>query len=412
MWPQISGILDFGFWILDFGFGGFWIWGFRILGFRNLGDFGTLDFGDFGFVGILDFGFWISLCSKSLDVEAPNAPNLGDFGFWILGILEHYVADLWVQILDFWGFWILGILDFGFWILEFRFLDFGFWILWPNFGFYIRRRRLCTPTRVGGFAGPLSTFFVFSIFLEPGHGRLLGMILGFGNYLNAGVPSQDVFSRLCCVAVMCRNWNSQSDLQIFLRRCLEHSWKLFNSQSHSTAYSTGNNLQYQHFRFQPSLAGGTTSSSAQAGTTRGRADGFSVEAHLLQKIYQFRRQSLVWPTERCCPKCAPWRARCTALSLPTLSKALQFSMSDLFCKRIEQRTWIHETHIFFHIFRFSPAFFLVLASERVWPSPTLSSKSLTANRLVLPTLLCWISWRNPQRTHTLLLSHTSLIKLE
>lgn len=156
----------------------------------------------------------------------------------------------------------------------------------------------------------------------------------------------------------------------------------------------------------------TTSSSAQAGTTRGRADGFSVEAHLLQKIYQFRRQSLVWPTERCCPKCAPWRARCTALSLPTLSKALQFSMSDLFCKRIEQRTWIHETHIFFHIFRFSPAFFLVLASERVWPSPTLSSKSLTANRLVLPTLLCWISWRNPQRTHTLLLSHTSLIKLE
>ena len=113
MWPQISGILDFG----DFGF---WIWGFRIL-----------DFGSWGFwiLGILDFRFWIlgildfgPLCSKSL-CEAPNAPNLGDFGFW--------------------GFWILGILDFGVW---------GFWILdfVTNFGFYIRRR-LCTPTRVGGF---------------------------------------------------------------------------------------------------------------------------------------------------------------------------------------------------------------------------------------------------------------------
>ena len=80
MWPQISGILDFG----DFGF---WI-------------LGILDFGDFGF-WILDFG---PLCSKSL-CEAPNAPNLGiwNFGFW-----------------GFWGFWILGILDFGFW---------GFWIL-------------------------------------------------------------------------------------------------------------------------------------------------------------------------------------------------------------------------------------------------------------------------------------------
>ena len=117
MWPQISGILDFG----DFGF---WI-------------LGILDFGDFGLWGfwILDFG---PLCSKSL-CEAPNAPNLGiwNFGFW-----------------GFWGFWILGILDFG---------DFGFWILrlggWKslgakleaNFGFYIRVRRLCTPPRVGGF---------------------------------------------------------------------------------------------------------------------------------------------------------------------------------------------------------------------------------------------------------------------
>ena len=60
--PQISGILDFGFWISDFGFWildfGFWIldFGFRIL------DFGALcsnsSCANFGF-WILDFGFWI-----------------------------------------------------------------------------------------------------------------------------------------------------------------------------------------------------------------------------------------------------------------------------------------------------------------------------------------------------------------
>ena len=139
MWPQISGILDFGFggfWILDLGISDF---GFWILGILDFGDFWILDFGDFGcwILGILDFG---PLCSKSL-CEAPNAPNLGDFGFWILGILGI------LGILDFgdFGFWILGILDFGVW---------GFWILdfVTNFGFYIRRRRLCTPSRVGGFS--------------------------------------------------------------------------------------------------------------------------------------------------------------------------------------------------------------------------------------------------------------------
>ena len=72
-----------------------------------------MDFGDFGFC-ILDFG---------------------DFGFWIFGILgildfgflEHYVADLFVQSLDFgiWGFWILDFGFWGFWILDFG--DFGFW---------------------------------------------------------------------------------------------------------------------------------------------------------------------------------------------------------------------------------------------------------------------------------------------
>ena len=104
----ILGRLDFGFWgrnpkskiqnpqdpakkawILDFGDFGFWgFWGFWILG--------ILDFGDFGILGILDFGF-----------------------------LEHYVADLYVQSLDFgiWGFWILDFGDLGFWIL-----DWGFWM--------------------------------------------------------------------------------------------------------------------------------------------------------------------------------------------------------------------------------------------------------------------------------------------
>ena len=48
---------------------------------------------------------------------------------------------------EFWGFWILYFGVWGFWILDFV----------TNFGFYIRRRRLCTPNRVGGF-GPRITF--------------------------------------------------------------------------------------------------------------------------------------------------------------------------------------------------------------------------------------------------------------
>ena len=91
-----------------------------------------MDFGDFG-----DFGFWIL-----------GILDFRDFGFWIL---EHYVADLYVQILDFgfWGFWVLDFGDFGFWILDLG--DFGFWIVrfggWKslgarfvtNFGCYIRK---------------------------------------------------------------------------------------------------------------------------------------------------------------------------------------------------------------------------------------------------------------------------------
>ena len=133
----ILGILDFGdlgFWIfgilgiLDFGLWGFWILAFGILGildFGEFGDFGFWGFWIFGFLGILDFGF-----------------------------LEHYVADLYVQSLDFgiWGFWILGIWDFGFW--GSWILDFGLGILdghlVTKFWMLHKKRRLCTPNRVGG----------------------------------------------------------------------------------------------------------------------------------------------------------------------------------------------------------------------------------------------------------------------
>ena len=144
----LAGILNFGFWklgIQDFGFWGFWILDFGRRGFW------MLDFGDFGFwiLGILDFGFWI----------------FGILGILDFGFLEHYVAVLYVQSLHFgiWGFWILGILDFGFWgswILDFGFwgswiLDFGLGILdWQvvtKFWMLHKKRRLCTPNRVGGF---------------------------------------------------------------------------------------------------------------------------------------------------------------------------------------------------------------------------------------------------------------------
>ena len=189
----ILGILDFGdlrFWILDFGEFGFWIlgpeskipqskiqnpnffgrfWGFWILDFgplcskslcgpkfRAFWILGILDFGFWGFwVWILDLGFWILGILGILD--------FGDFGFWIFGILgildfgflEHYVADLYVQSLDFgdFGFWILGILDFGFW--GSWVLDFGLGILdghlVTKFWMLHKKRRLCTPNRVGGF---------------------------------------------------------------------------------------------------------------------------------------------------------------------------------------------------------------------------------------------------------------------
>ena len=76
-------------------------------------DFGFWDFGDFGFwiVGILDFGFWI------LAFGILGILDFGDFGFWLLGFwgfLDFGDFGFW----GFWGFWNLGIWDFG---------DFGFW---------------------------------------------------------------------------------------------------------------------------------------------------------------------------------------------------------------------------------------------------------------------------------------------
>ena len=128
----ILGILDFGFWILDFGFWGFWILDFGDFGFWIL-DFGDFGFWIFGILGILDFWIFGTLCSRSLCAK---------FGFWNLGILDFGF-----------GFWILGILDFGFW--GSWVLDFGLGILdghlVTKFWMLHKKRRLCTPNRVGGF---------------------------------------------------------------------------------------------------------------------------------------------------------------------------------------------------------------------------------------------------------------------
>ena len=165
----ILGILDFGFWILgilDFGFLGFWgfwilgildfgFWGFWILDFGFWG-FWILDFWDFG-----DFGFWIfgTLCSRSLCAK---------FGFWNLGILDFGFWNL--GILDFgdFGFWILGILDFGFW--GSWILDFGLGILdghlVTKFWMLHKKRRLCTPNRVGGLPSLSVVMFCFKSILS------------------------------------------------------------------------------------------------------------------------------------------------------------------------------------------------------------------------------------------------------
>ena len=74
----------------------------------------------------------------------------------------------------FWGFWILGILDFGFW--GSWILDFGLGILdghlVTKFWMLHKKRRLCTPNRVGGFLMLLSTFIVDAKW----HWQILGLM--------------------------------------------------------------------------------------------------------------------------------------------------------------------------------------------------------------------------------------------
>ena len=80
--------------------------------------------------------------------------EFGDFGFWILGILDF-------------GIWILGILDFGFWrLLEFGGLGILDWQVVTKFWMLHKKRRLCTPNRVGGFFNRISTLKVHRKYLE------------------------------------------------------------------------------------------------------------------------------------------------------------------------------------------------------------------------------------------------------
>ena len=125
--------------ILDFG-GGFWI-----LGILDFGDFGDLRFWILGILDFGEFGFWI--LGPESQIQNPKSPIqtfLAKFsGFWIL---DRYVAiflceaptphildfggdfEFWILEVGDTGFWILGILDFGILgILDFRL--WGFWIL-------------------------------------------------------------------------------------------------------------------------------------------------------------------------------------------------------------------------------------------------------------------------------------------
>ena len=66
--------------------------------------------------------------------------EFGDFGLWIIGILDF----------GFWGSWIL---DFGLGILDGHLVT-KFWMLH-------KKRRLCTPNRVGGFIAFLCVFCTY-----------------------------------------------------------------------------------------------------------------------------------------------------------------------------------------------------------------------------------------------------------
>ena len=115
---------------------GFWILGILDFGFWG---FWILDFGSWGFwiLDLGDFGFWI-LGILDFGLWGFWILDCGDFGSWIL---DRYVANLYVRppTSQIWWFWILdfgGFGEFGFWILDFG--DFGFWILrlggWKSLG--------------------------------------------------------------------------------------------------------------------------------------------------------------------------------------------------------------------------------------------------------------------------------------
>ena len=84
--------------------------------------------------------------------------EFGDFGFWILGILDFGFWGSWILDFGFWGSWIL---DFGLGILDGHLVT-KFWMLH-------KKRRLCTPNRVGGFLSLFSEkiFLIFGPSFVP-----------------------------------------------------------------------------------------------------------------------------------------------------------------------------------------------------------------------------------------------------
>ena len=117
---------------------GFWILGILDFGFRGFWIFWILDFGFWGFwiLDLGDFGFWGRNPKSKIPQSKIQNPNFfGRFwGFWILDFGPLCSKSLCgPNCVDF-GFWIWGILDFGFG-------DFGFWILgildFGDFGFWI-----------------------------------------------------------------------------------------------------------------------------------------------------------------------------------------------------------------------------------------------------------------------------------
>ena len=84
----------------------------------------------------------------------------------------------------FWGFWILGILDFGFW--GSWILDFGLgildWHLVTKFWMLHKKRRLCTPNRVGGLRYDSDKTYLKLYHIQPSHTSLGFSIASVSQY--------------------------------------------------------------------------------------------------------------------------------------------------------------------------------------------------------------------------------------